>query len=195
MTLSEHIGRSLYVAFRFLVGDTSALRIMEISARGVMRSFTALIFAAPAYFLIHWLQFRGPGFDLWTLAYIAGLFMIYAAAWVLFAYLLFHAWLFIGPRQNYLTFMPLYNWGRVFFLLIMLPFFALDSFGILGDKIILVVWLVSLALGLSYKYLITVKALGAPGFPAALFVIFDVLLVLFAELLFMQAFSLPGSQL
>jgi len=195
MTLAEHIGRSLYVAFRFLVGDTSALKIMEISARGVMRSFIALIFAAPVYLLIHWLQYRGPDFDLWTLLYIFGLFATYAAAWVLYAYILFYAWLFIGPRQNYLTYMPLYNWGRIFFLLIMLPYFALESFGVIEGNIAFAIWWLSLALGLSYKFYITRKALEAPAFPAVLFVLFDTLLVLFVELLFIQAFGFPGSQL
>ena len=195
MTLTEHMGQSLYVAFRFLIGDASSLKYVESTGQGVLRSFSALMFAAPVYFLIHWLQFRGPDFDLWTVLFIGGLFAAYACAWVLFAYILFYVWPAIGPAQNYLSFMPLYNWGRVYFLLIMIPFFALDSFSFVEGNVIWGAWWVSLALGLSYKYYITLKALKSPAFPAVLFVLFDFLLVFFVEVLFIQAIPYPGSSL
>lgn len=192
MTLSEHIARSLFVAFRFLIGDSPALKFMEVSGKSVLRSFSALIFAAPLYFLIQWLQFRGPDFELSGFLLIFGLFAGYAIAWVMFAYAIFYAWSIIGPRQNYLAFMPLYNWGRIFFLIIMLPSFALASFSVIEGTVAVVVWWVSLGLGLSYKFFITRRALGASVFHGILFVLFDVLLVLFVEALFMQAFGLPG---
>jgi len=193
MTLAEHMGQSLFVAFRFLIGDASYLKYVEPTGQGVLRSFSALMFAAPVYFLIHWLQFRGPTFDLMSLFYILGMFVTYAIAWVLFAYIFYYVWPTIGPAQNYLAYMQVYNWGRVFFLLIMVPFFALESFAIIEGSAVLIVWWISLALGLSYKYYITLKALKSPAFPAILFVLFDVLLVLFVEILFIQAISYPGS--
>jgi hypothetical protein len=192
MTLPEHIARSLFVAYRFMIGDATALKFMEVSGRSVLRSFSALIFAAPIYILTQWLRFRGPDFEWTDFLLIFGLFAGYAFAWVMFAYAIFYAWLVIGPRHNYLVFMPLYNWGRIYFLIIMLPYFALGSFSVIAGTSAAIVWWVSLALGLSYKFYITRKALGANVFHGILFVLFDVLLVLFVEALFIQAFGLPG---
>ena len=191
-TLPEHIVLSLFVAFRFLIGDSTALKFMEVSGRNVLRSFSALIFAAPLYVLIQWLQFRGPDFDLSGFLLIFGFFAGYAIAWIMFAYAIFYAWSIIGPRHNYLVFMPLYNWGRIFFMIIMLPYFALGSFSVIAGTAAVVVWWISLGLGLSYKFYITRKALGASVFHGILFVLFDVLLVFFVMALFMQAFGLPG---
>jgi len=70
MTLPDHIARSLYVAFRFLFGDTASLKFLDASARGVLRSFTALLPALPLYFLITWLQLRQGGFEVFGKAKI-----------------------------------------------------------------------------------------------------------------------------
>lgn len=192
MTLGEHIARSMFVAIRFLIGDTSALKFLEVSGRSVLRSFSALIFALPVFFILTWLQFRPYGFELFDFVYIAALFAGYALAWVGFAVIIFYTWLTVGPRQNYLAFLPLYNWARIFAIMIMVPYFALRSFGVIDGVIDSIVLWFSLALALSYKYRITRVVLQAPAVPAVLFVIFDLLLILFMDALAFEIFGIFG---
>ncbi len=195
MTLPDHIARSLYVAFRFLFGDTASLKFLEVSARGVLRSFKALLPALPLYFLITWLQLRSSGFEVFDFIYVAGLFVGYGLAWVAFAFSIFYAYSIVGPKQNFLVFMPLYNWARIYAMMIMAPYFALQSFGVIDGTVGFIVWWFSLALALSYKYRITRVVLQAPVVPAILFVLFDVLLVLFMYALLFEIFNIFSNNL
>ena len=98
MTLGEHMARGLFVAWSFLIGDKSQLKFMEMTEQGAVRSFAALSFAAPLFFLINWLQFRTPGFEWVTLIHIAALFAGYALAWVVFAGMIRFAYSVEGAR-------------------------------------------------------------------------------------------------
>ena len=198
MSLADHIARSLYVAFRFLFGDTASLKFLEVSGKSVLRSFSALLPALPLYVLITWLQLRQGGFEVTDFIYVAGLFVGYALAWVAYAYAIFYAYSIVGPKQNFLVFMPLYNWARVYVLLILLPYSALVSFGVISGTPGLIVLWVSIALALSYKYFITRTTLQVGMFHGILFVLFDAFLVTFIEELLFQllgAFGGPSSPL
>lgn len=192
MTLPDHIARSLYVAFRFLFGDTASLKFLEVSARGVMRSFTALLPALPLYFLITWLQLRQGGFEVFDFVYVAGLFVGYGLVWVAFAFSIFYAYSIVGPKQNFLVFMPLYNWARVYVLLILLPFVALSSFEIITGAVAFFVWWFSVALALSYKFFIIRTTLNVSIFHGILFVLYDAVLLTFIEELLFQLFGAFG---
>ena len=189
MKVAEHIARSLFVAFRFLVGKKEALIFLETSGQGVIRSFLALLFALPLFILIQWLQFLAPGYEWVGFPHYIFLFLGYAVSWVFFAVSIFYAWSVIGPKASYRRFITLYNWARVYVLLLMLPAFVLTGFGLIeGTAKTLVFWM-SLAIVLAYKYFITRVSLEANAFHAILFVFFDVLLVMLFDALMFNAFG------
>ena len=192
MSLADHIARSLYVAFRFLFGDTASLKFLEVSGNSVLRSFIALLPALPLYVLITWLQLRQGGFEAFDFIYVMGLFVGYALGWVAYAYAIFYAYSIVGPKQNFLVFMPLYNWARVYVLLILLPYSVLASFGVISGTMGLIVLWISIALALSYKYFITRTTLGVSAFHGILFVLFDAFLITFIEELLFQLFGAFG---
>lgn len=178
MDLKGHIATSIFAIWRFFFEGERVLKYLDASAKGVLRSFFALFFAAPIFFLIAWLQYRVPGLDASSLFLILGLFGGYGLAWAGFAFLIFHAQAVVGPRANYLFFMPLYNWGRIFCLIFMVPYFALSSFGIIEGDIEIGVLALSVAAILAYKLAIARAALGVNLFHGLVFVSFDILLVL-----------------
>lgn len=191
MTLSEHIARSLFVAWRFLVGDSGEMKFLEVSGRGVVRSFAALAFAAPVFFIIQWLQFRAPGYGWVNLLHYFALFGAYVLAWLAFAFATFHAYNLIGARPFFLRFITLYNWARVYVLLIMLPAFALSAAGVIEGGVKALVFAVSAAGALGYKYFITRTALAASAFHSILFVMLDAVLVMLFDALAFSAFGQP----
>lgn len=178
MDLKGHIATSLFAVWRFFFEGERVLKYLDATAKGVFRSFFALLFAAPVFFLIAWLQLRGPGFDSLSLFYILGLFAGYGLSWAGYALLIFHAQGVVGPRQNYLYFLPLYNWSRIFCLIFMVPYFALASFGVIGGDIKIGVLGLSVAAILAYKLAIARAALGVNYFHGLVFVLFDVLLTM-----------------
>lgn len=191
VTLSEHIARSLFVAWRFLTGDAGEMKFLEVSGRGVLRSFTALAFAAPVFFIIQWLQFTAPGYGWINLLHYFALFGAYALAWAAFAFAVFHAHNLIGARPFFLRFITLYNWARIYVLLIMLPAFALSAAGVIEGGVKALVFAVSAAAALGYKYFITRMALAASVFHSVLFVLFDASLVMLFDALVFAAFGYP----
>jgi len=178
LDLKGHIATSLFAIWRFFFEGEKVLKYLDATAKGVFRSFFALFFAAPIFFLIAWLQFRGPGFDALSFPHILGLFVGYGVAWAGFAFLIFHAQGVVGPRANYLFFLPLYNWGRIFSLIFLLPYSALASFGVIDGDIKIGFLALSVAAILAYKLAIARAALGVNYFHGMVFVSFDILLTL-----------------
>ena len=189
--LQEHIARSLYVAWRVFAGDASALKFLEVSGRGVLRSFSALLFAAPAFFLIEGVQLRGPDFAWVGAWHYFGLFAAYAAAWPLFALAAFYFHKGLGPAENFLRFASLYNWGRVYVLLLLLPAFALSGFGLVEGNLKAGAFGVSLAAALAYAFAIARMTLGLPVIPSALLVLLDAALATLLDALAFSAFGHP----
>lgn len=178
MDLKGHIATSIFATWRFFYEGEGVLKYLDATAKGVFRSFFALFFAAPVFFLIAWLQFGGPGLDASSFFLILGLFGGYGVAWAGYAFLIFHAQGVVGPRQNYLYFMPLYNWGRIICLIFMIPYFALASFGVIEGDLKIGVLALSLAAILAYKLAIARAALGVNYFHGLVFVSFDILLTM-----------------
>ncbi len=178
MDLKGHIATSLFAIWRFFFEGKKVLKYLDATAKGVLRSFFALFFTMPFFFMIAWLQFRNPAMNPQALFLTLGLYVGYGVAWVGFAFLIFHAHGVVGPRQNYLYFMPLYNWGRIFSLIFMVPYFALASFGVITGDIEIGVLALSAAAILAYKLAIARAALGVNLFHGLVFVSFDILLTL-----------------
>lgn len=177
MTLSEHMARGLFVAWSFLIGDKSQLKFLEMSEQSAVRSFAALSFAAPLFFLINWLQFRTAGFEWVNIIHIAALFIGYAIAWVVFAGMIRFAFSVVGPEKNYYIYLPLYNWARVYVLLLALPFFILISFDVVAGYAKDAAALATLVVIFGYKYRITRATLLMPVAHSVLFVLFDMVFV------------------
>lgn len=192
MKLGEHMARSLFVAWSFLTGDTKQLKFLEMSDKGVVRSFTALSFAAPMFFLINWLQFQAPGYEWVNIVHIALLFLGYAAGWVGFAAIARFAYSTVGPPENFLIYMPLYNWARVYVLLLVLPFFTLSGIGLITGTLKDVVFALTILFVILYKLRITRATLLMPAFPSVLFVLFDMTLLVLADAL-VFAWIMPAS--
>lgn len=191
MGLQEHIARSLYAAWRAFAYDAGALRFLEASGRGVVRSFTALLFAAPLFFLIEWLQFRAGAFGWVGLWHYLGFFAAYALAWPLFTLAVFHFHQGLVPRENFLRFAGLYNWGRVYVLLLLLPAFALSGLGLADGNLKAGIFAVAVAAALAYQFAILRLALALPAFPSALLALFDAGLLTLADALAFGAFGHP----
>jgi hypothetical protein len=189
--LQEHIARSLYVAWRGFAGDAEALKFLEVSGRGVLRSFSALLFAAPGFFVIEWLQLDTPAFAWLRLPHYLGLFAAYALAWPTFTFLVLYFYEGLGPRENFLRFGTLYNWGRVYVVLLMLPAFVVAGFGLAGPPVTTVVFAVLLAAVLAYTFRLVRLTLGLPVLPSALLALFDLGLVTLFDALAFTAFGHP----
>jgi len=189
MTLKGHIATLLYVTWRFLLEGDKALKLLQPSGRTVIQSFSALLFAFPVFALVTWLQVRTPGWEGFGFFHILGLFIGYALAWVGYAFLIFHAWAVVGHRHDYLYFMPVYNWGRVFALIAVVPFFALESFGVITGNVEIAVMVFSLAAVLTWKLSIIRGTLGANLFHGILFVLFDVTMVMLFDALIYRLYS------
>ncbi len=189
MDLKGHIATSLFAAWRFLFEGEQVLKYLDASAKGVFRSFFALFFTLPVFFLLIWLQFHGPGFQWVTPWHILALFTGYGLSWALFAFLIFHAQGVVGPRQNFMVFLPLYNWGRFFCLLFLVPFALLERFGLIEGSIKMALFALLMAGVLVYKLAITRAALGVNLFHGLVFILFDVLLMALFAALILQAFA------
>lgn len=190
MDLKGHIATSIFAIWRFFFEGEGVLKYLDATAKGVFRSFFALFFAAPVFFLIAWLQFSGPGSEALSFFHILGLFAGYGVVWAGYAFLIFHAQGVVGPRQNYLYFMPLYNWGRIFSLIFMIPYFFLASFGVIEGDIKIGVLALSLAAVLAYKLAIARAALGVNYFHGLVFVSFDILLTMLAGATVLEIFKI-----
>jgi len=187
----EHIARGLYVAWRAFAGDAEALKFLEASGRGVLRSFAALIFAAPAFFLIEWLQFHDEAFAWVGPLHYFGFFAAYALAWPVFTFAAFHFHHGLGPREDFLRFAALYNWGRVYVALVMLPAFALAGLGLAEGWVKATVYAVAIAAALAYAFAIVRLTLKLPVIPSALVALFDAALVTLFDALAFSAFGHP----
>jgi len=91
LDLKGHIATSLFAIWRFFFEGGRVLKYLDATAKGVFRSFFALFFALPVFFLVALLQFYGPGFDTLSFFLILGLFAGYGLSWAGYAFLIFHA--------------------------------------------------------------------------------------------------------
>ncbi len=180
----------LFATWRFLLDGEKAVKLVEPSGKSVLQSFIALAFALPLFILLTWLQLRSPGSPDFGIFHILGLFIGYALAWGAYAFLIFHAWGVVGHRHDYLYFMPLYNWGRVFALLALIPYFALESFGFVTGNIQIALMGFSIVAVLAWKLSIVRGVLGANVFHGIIFVLFDVLLVMLFDALVFRLYGL-----
>lgn len=189
MTLREHVAVSLFAAWRFLTSGGEALKFVEATPLGVVRSFMAIVFALPLFAVTFWLQFKGL-FDAGLLLTFVFLFAAYAFSWVVYAALVFYTYATLGHHQEFFRFMPLYNWARVYAVVFMLPYFVLARFDVVTGAIAVGVWGFSVSAVLTYKVLIARAALNINIFPAIVFVLLDVAVFLFVEFLAIRALNL-----
>lgn len=189
MDLKGHIATSLFALYRFPFEGEGVLKYLDATAKGVFRSFYALLFCLPVFSLITWLQFQGPDFTWATPWHIPGLFGGYVLAAIGFAFLVFHAQGAVGPRQNYLYFLPLYNWGRVVALTLMVPYFLLEASGVLTGDFKIGVLALSLGAVLFYKLSIARAALGVNYFHGTIFVLFDILMIMLFDALIIRTYG------
>lgn len=180
MTLGEHIARGLYVGWRFLRFDGAAARFIEVSGRGVLRSFAALFLAVPLYWLGLYLPGAGGSAGLGPGQQVLSV-VGYILAWPVFAALMFYIARSLGLGARYPAFMTAYNWARVYAGLVSLPVLALLPLAVVPALAMDILLLAVLVYILSYKTFIMRKVLGAGMFHAVLAVAFDVLLFLLFE--------------
>jgi hypothetical protein len=111
-------------------------------------------------------------------------------SWAGYAFLIFHAHGAVGHRNDYLFFMPVYNWGRIFAFIFMTPYFALNSFGVIDGDLKSGVLGLSVAAVLAYKLAIARAGLGVNYFHGIVFVLFDVLLTLLLGVTVLEIFRI-----
>jgi hypothetical protein len=188
ISLGDHIARYLYIGWRMLWFDKACLKFMDVSGRSVIRSFYALLFAAPFYFLAQYFITLDPVMDdlggapFWTL------FIGYALAWPVFAFILFHLSKVLDVGPYFIQFIPAYNWARVYTVVAFLPAYALIGFRLIpgwSDNIVLigtVLWI------FAYEVFIIRHTLKAMWFHAVLIAALDFLLFQILRLQILNAF-------
>ena len=176
ISLGDHIARYLYIGWRMLWFDKTCLKFMDVSGRAVIRSFWALVFAAPFYFLAQYFITLDPvmedlgGAPYWTL------FVGYAIGWPVFAYIMFYLSKVLDVGPYFIQFIPAYNWARVFALAVFLPVYALIGMRLIpvwADNILLIGtigWI------FAYEVFIIRHTLKATWFHAVLIAVFDFLI-------------------
>lgn len=176
VSLGEHIARYLYVGWRMLWFDKSSLRFMDVSGKAVLRSFLAILFVAPFYFLAQYFITLDPvmedlgGAPFWTL------FLGYIIAWPVFAFIVFHLSKVLDVGPYFIQFIPTYNWARVFSLIALLPAYALIGYRLIpswSDNIVLIGTLLWV---FCYQVFIIRHTLKATWFHAVLIAVFDFLI-------------------
>jgi|GEM_PF-3590468 len=127
------IFKSIWGAWCVLQFDRQALQYFQPTMDEFLKSFRALAFALPLYLIaLHFqnmvsLRYSGESFPM-------GLALIdYAIRWatyLVFAYV-FARILNIG--HNFLGFAIVFNWVKVWLVIVPLPILALGAYGLLGD--------------------------------------------------------------
>ncbi len=173
MSFQEHIARALYAAWRLLSLDKSGLSFLEVSGKGVLRSFAALLFALPLYLLSLYLVTRSPGAGAITSSPLSLLLTGYALGWLVFAFFAFQISRLIGLEARYMRFITVYNWARVFVAILWLPAHALILLGLVSRPAGDILLVVTFGIVFAYRWYIAKAAFGTNAVYSALIVVMD----------------------
>ena len=181
MTLAEHYIRGLYAGWRILWFDRSTIGFLETGGRSVLRSFMALGIAVPLYLLTIYLVGLDSNAPSMARAPAWLLLVSYMAGWPIFGFLMFHLSGFLGVGQKFSGFITLFNWWRIYALLLVLPVNILMAYGLvpaLGADVLLIA---TTGLVIVYKIFLVRVVLTTNYFQTALIVSLDIILFLILE--------------
>lgn len=154
MTLGEHIGRCLFVAWRFLYLDAASAKFLDVSGIGFFRSFLAAIPAVGLYALILWIAratYFVPSIETTPIpALITG----YLIGWPMFAGLIYVLAKVLERSEYFLSFIVAWHWARVISFLLLLPAAMLTGFGVVGEETGSLLFLVSAAFIGIYRWFV-----------------------------------------
>ena len=129
MGFGEHVARGLYAGWRAIVfWDVEGFKFLEFSGRAVFRSFAALLFASPIYFLTMYLEGLSETADGMHSTPDWVLWIGYVVAWLVFAVAMFYLVRILNLGQHFIRFISGYHWARVFAIAMFLPYHILTEF-------------------------------------------------------------------
>lgn len=188
MRLAEHMARGLYAAWRLAGFRADGLAFLEPGGRGALRSFSAMLVAAPLYFTSLWLEARDPGAAAVAATPLSLLLIVYLVGWALFAFLMFHVARMLDLGGGFPRYLAAHNFCRVMAILAVLPANVILGFGLahaaVGNLFLLVGGLYVLVL----KGYVARTALGATTGQAVLLVMFEVVFFFTLESSVVRAF-------
>ncbi len=177
-------------AWRLAVVDPDALDSFDFSADGFLKSFTAILLAAPFWFwmtlanrnaMTEMLQERGENIEMPPFGqFVAVEAVSYLAAWLFFLAIMFMIVRVLNVEDRFVPFVIVYNWATLFlYFLIAMPPVALFNLGILDvagkffiDRLLFVVQLI-------YMWHVARTSLQIDALQAGAIVVLDIVLLLF----------------
>ncbi len=182
----EEATRGVYAAWRLLLRDRTAVRLLENSYSGAVRSFWAAVVVLPLYALSLSLELLTPSdsyVNFGTLAAQAGMPSAVIAEFCIFVLCWFVAWPLVVDRLapwldcdgNFFRYVSAYNWMHVVYALVGLLFLSLISTGLVAADSRDIVAFSLLALLWTYHWFVLRYALGVNGGFAALLVAAEVM--------------------
>lgn len=175
MINTRDVVTGLYSAWRLLLFDRAAIRIVDSTIDGFWKSFYAAVIALPGVFVLR-LLFIDANPDLVSHAGTSRIAMVFALdyvyQWILFPLFMVYVAEAIGRRRQYVTFIVARNWSQVIQVAIVLPAAVIILAGGSGDPG--AGWMLLIAAHLVtwvYGWFIARTALDISGGAAALIVL------------------------
>jgi hypothetical protein len=171
------IQRSLVGAWNLFLNRPDALRAFDTSLEGFWRSFQAILVVAPLYFITALTDRMGAVGDPATIVtpekFWATELLTVVLDWIALPALLAVIGGLVGIKQRYPAYIVVRNWATP---VMLAPFAAVSLLGVLGvgEDILLIPSLASIAFSLRFSYLIVRKTLGVTIDVAIAFVTLDV---------------------
>ncbi len=156
-----------------------AFRHFDATLHGFWTSYWAAALALPVWALLQTVQMAAtPPTD--PLRYATLQTIAYAASWLAYPLLMVRISSFLGRWPLYFTYMVAYNWFQLVQTIAWLPLMALVAGGADRDLVVLV-WLITHGLLLTYSWFIARRGLAVEAGTAAALVIIDFLLTLLID--------------
>ncbi len=176
MPRSGEVVQALYATWRLARLDRSAMRLFDLSHRGVWRSFWSAALCYPGFLILLFMRLDTETIARSGLPHILLVESIgYVIAWTAFPLLILGLCRGLGREEQGFEFIVAYNWSQAlqtaFLLLVGLVIDRVLPQG-LGPNVDVLAYLVLLA----YEWFIALVAIGAGGWIAAGVVFIDVVL-------------------
>ncbi|MEC9345312.1 MAG: hypothetical protein VYB54_03730 [Pseudomonadota bacterium] len=154
------IARALFATWRIARGDRGAVAYLPNTPDAVWKSFFAAVLLAPFWAVVIWAMATAAWADYEPLPVALINLASYAAAWLVWPVLSHEIARFGGCLDNWCRYVVAYNWSEIWIMMLRLPIVAVMAGGLLDTGPALLLWLVSLALVVGYRYLIAREVLG-----------------------------------
>lgn len=166
MISAQELSKSLVGAMRLARGDPGGIELFDDTEESFWRSFWALVFAAPLYFVLVMPPTEGAQVPASTTRYFLVEGLAYVIGWFLWPLVMVYLARLMRRSDRYFRYIIAYNWAQVVSMTFLVSLLVFSN-ALFGSQAMQLLGFVGMLLILLYEWFIARTALRASGMQAA----------------------------